>query len=722
MARILVTGGAGYVGSHTVDRLLSEGREVVVIDNLSTGHIEVMQLFSRLYGSQFHHENVDLCDAEAVQRVFDRHAPVGIIDFAAKSLVGESQTEPRMYFETNVIGFRNLVQAGEGVPIVKSTTAATYGDPKPEDLPLSESYQDRVVEEGRFSESQLMPAAVSFETVLEWYDGEVTGDLAHLGLTDWDRRKLTIPTNVYGITKLMDEIILEKSWLHSETSYTALRYFNVAGASQSGLIGEDHTPESHLIPIAYQAALGQREAVTVFGSDYQTDDGTAIRDYVSVLELAEAHVSCLDRMGSAPGAYIYNLGTRSGFSVREIVNMAIDLSGKPIPIVEGERRAGDPERLVADSSKVAEEIGWTSRATLAETMSLAWNWHRLNPNGYRTVQEERYNPFWRRWITFSASRASRPWEGDVESPVNGSSVPNYEPTCYLCPGNVRTSGMVNPDYVQPYVFPNDFPAIRADAYVPTPAEGSYDVRSSVGVCEVIVYSPDHSGRVSIMTSTAVRAVVDTWIDVYDRLKMRPEIEYVLIFENRGAVMGNSQLHPHGQVYAYGSIPDLMVAGQVEAFASGDFVEAAVSAELSDGRRIIHEDVSFCAFVPYAAWLPYDVTIVPKRRIGSLSESTVEEREHLAMVLKRVLAGMDILFASPYQYSLALIQAPTAGEGIVENFHMQIHLSSLLRAPNVRKHVVGTDIFGRSVNPSDPNVSAAEIRRAIARAESEGKAL
>ena len=204
--------------------------------------------------------------------------------------------------------------------------------------------------------------------------------------------------------------------------------------------------------------------------------------------------------------------------------------------------------------------------------------------------------------------------------------------------------------------------------------------------------------------------------------MRPEIEYVLIFENRGAVMGNSQLHPHGQVYAYGSIPDLMVAGQVEAFASGDFVEAAVSAELSDGRRIIHEDVSFCAFVPYAAWLPYDVTIVPKRRIGSLSESTVEEREHLAMVLKRVLAGMDILFASPYQYSLALIQAPTAGEGIVENFHMQIHLSSLLRAPNVRKHVVGTDIFGRSVNPSDPNVSAAEIRRAIARAESEGKAL
>lgn len=717
MSTTLVTGGAGYVGSHTVERLLDLGRRVVVLDDLSTGHIEVVRLFERLYGPErFAFEQIDLCDADAVARVFEAHVPAGVIDFAAKSLVGESQSEPRAYFDTNVVGFRNLAQAAGVVPIVKSTTAATYGDPEPDDLPLREDYQDRVVDECRFEASQLMPAAVSFDALLSWYDDEVAAAGGHLALTDRDRRKLMLPTNVYGITKLMDELILEKRWRESGGPFTALRYFNVAGASESALIGEDHDPETHLIPIAFQAALGLRDAVTIFGTDYATPDGTAIRDYVSVRELADAHVACLDRMVDSPGGYTYNLGTREGFSVREIIDTASSVSGRPVPYVEGDRRSGDPERLIADAGRVAAEVGWTAKASLEETMSRAWRWHRYNPGGFRAIQEERYNPFWGRWITVAATRASRPWSGETESGARVPEAPTYDPACYLCPGNRRTSGIENPVYPHTYAFPNDFPAMTVETYAPEPPGGSYAARPATGTCEVIVYSPDHSQRLATMSVEDIAQVVEAWIEVYDRLGARPEIDYVMIFENRGGVMGNSQLHPHGQVYAYGAIPDLMVLGQVDAFEHGDFVDDALRVEREDGRRVLLETDAFCAFVPFAAWLPYDVTIVPKRAIRSLSETTDAERRELAGLLKRLLGGLDALFGQPYQYSMALIQAPTDGRD--RPFHAQIHISSLLRGPSVRKHIVGTDIFGRSVNPSDPNVSAAEIRRAIARANGE----
>jgi UDP-glucose 4-epimerase len=653
MKTVLVTGGAGYVGSHTVGRLLSAGRRVVVLDDLSTGHIEVVQLFGRLYDSeQFCFENVDLCDADAVYEVFDRQRPDGVIDFAAKSLVGESQVEPRLYFDTNVVGFRNLVAAAKGIPIVKSTTAATYGDPRPEDLPLAESFQDVVVAEGRFDRSQLMPASVNFETLLQWYADEISDGTRHLALTENDRKKLMIPTNVYGITKLIDEIILEKGWNETSTAYTALRYFNVAGASESALIGEDHTPESHLIPIAYQAALGQRDGVTIFGADYATDDGTAIRDYVSVLELAEAHVACLDRMVDGPGAYTYNLGTRTGFSVREIIDTAREVSGVEIPETAGPRRQGDPERLIADVTKVRTEIGWTSSSTLKETMSKAWRWHRLNPNGYRPIQEERYNPFWRRWITFAAARGARPWDGHIEVADEAQAASAYDASCYLCPGNTRTSGQVNPKYSGTFVFPNDFPSMMSETHDPTPEGGSYRTRPSTGICEVIVYNPNHSQRMATMSTEDIRGIVESWVEVYDRLGSQQGIEYVLIFENRGDIMGNSQLHPHGQAYAYGSIPDLMVSGQLESFADGDFVAEALASELDDGRRIVYEDDSFCAFVPFAAWLPYDVILAPRRRLSSLSDATLSEKDDLAVALKQILSGLDSLFGSPYQYSLA----------------------------------------------------------------------
>jgi UDPglucose--hexose-1-phosphate uridylyltransferase len=209
----------------------------------------------------------------------------------------------------------------------------------------------------------------------------------------------------------------------------------------------------------------------------------------------------------------------------------------------------------------------------------------------------------------------------------------------------------------------------------------------------------------------VAQVVDAWAESYARLGRRPDVAYVLIFENRGAIMGNSQLHPHGQVYAYGSIPDLMLEGQLRSFERSDFVAEAAAFECEDGRRIVGRTAAWIAFVPFAAAFPYDVTVVPLSPVASLLETGTEERRELAGLLKDVLTGLDRLFGAPYPYSLALIQAPTDGKE--RRFHMQLHLTSLLRGPGLRKHVVGADIYGRTVNPSDPNLTAAEIRRAIA---------
>ncbi|SFU51778.1 UDP-glucose 4-epimerase GalE [Alicyclobacillus macrosporangiidus] len=329
---VLVTGGAGYIGMHTVAELVAHGEPVVVVDDLSTGHWP-----AGLFDVPFY--SLDIQDGEAVGTVMARHGVDAVVHFAAKSLVGESVRDPLLYYERNVAATAQLLRAmvRQGVRrMVFSSTAAVYGHPGR--VPIQED----------------------------------------------DPKQ---PVNPYGETKLAIERMLRWGGDAYGISAISLRYFNAAGAHPELPIGEDHRPETHLIPILMQVALGQREAVTIFGSDYDTPDGTCVRDYIHVMDLASAHRLALERLRRVDaGVEVYNLGTGSGHSVLEVVRVARSVTGHPIPVAFGPRRAGDPAVLVASPARAQAVLGWRPRYTGMEDMvSTAWRWHKSHPEGFGTA-------------------------------------------------------------------------------------------------------------------------------------------------------------------------------------------------------------------------------------------------------------------------------------------------------------------------------------------------
>ncbi|WPC39356.1 UDP-glucose 4-epimerase GalE [Clostridium sp. JS66] len=324
---ILVCGGAGYIGSHMVAYLLENGHEVVILDNLQTGHKDSL-LGGKLYIG-------DLKDNEILDKVFTENKIDAVIDFAANSLVGESVENPLKYFDNNIGSTIKLLEAMNKHNIkyiVFSSTAATYGEP--ENIPILE--QDKTFPTNPYGESKL-----AVEKILKWCD------------------------KAYGI------------------KYTALRYFNACGAHINGKIGEDHKPESHLIPIILQAALGKREKIMIFGDDYNTEDGTCVRDYVHVSDLASAHLLALKRLKNGGESKIYNLGNGKGFSVKEVVDVARKVTGINIKAEITARRAGDPATLIASSEKAIKELDWEPKFNSLETIiETAWKWHKNHLNGY----------------------------------------------------------------------------------------------------------------------------------------------------------------------------------------------------------------------------------------------------------------------------------------------------------------------------------------------------
>ncbi len=329
---IAVCGGAGYIGSHTVAELLARGEEVIVVDNLQKGHKEAVLEGATLYVG-------DLRDDAFLDRVFTENQIDAVIDFAAESLVGESVTEPFKYYDNNVYGTLCLLKKMHQYnvrKIVFSSTAATYGEP--ENIPIQEDDK-------------------------------------------------TIPTNPYGETKLAVEKMLKWADNAYGIKHVVLRYFNAAGAHIEGRIGEDHAPETHLIPIILQVALGKRDKIMVFGEDYATEDGTCIRDYIHVTDLAEAHILAVDKLRQDGSSEVYNLGNGKGFSVKEVIDIARKVTGKEIPAEIAPRRAGDPAVLVASSERIIRELGWSPRYnSLDQIVESAWNWHKNHPNGYESKE------------------------------------------------------------------------------------------------------------------------------------------------------------------------------------------------------------------------------------------------------------------------------------------------------------------------------------------------
>lgn len=324
---ILVTGGAGYIGSHTVAELLDQGEEVVVLDNLQKGHRKAVLGGKFLQG--------DLRDEAFLRQVFTENQIEAVVHFAADSLVGESVSDPLKYYNNNMVSTLRLLTAMKEYSVKKivfSSTAATYGEP--ENIPILET----------------------------------------------DR---TLPTNPYGETKLSVEKALKWADRAYGMRYVSLRYFNAAGAHPSGKIGEDHSPESHLIPIVLQAALGKREAIQIFGEDYPTPDGTCVRDYIHVTDLAQAHVLALKKLRAGGESQVYNLGNGKGFSVKEVVELAREVTGLPIKAVMADRRPGDPAVLVASSERVQHELNWQPKYNNLQTiLETAWQWHKSHPDGY----------------------------------------------------------------------------------------------------------------------------------------------------------------------------------------------------------------------------------------------------------------------------------------------------------------------------------------------------
>ena len=329
--RLLVLGGAGYIGSHTAVELLDRGHEVVIADNLITGYKQAVPKEAVFYQG-------DIRDYNFLNNLFKTEKIDAVIHFAAFSLVGESVTNPLKYYENNLYGTKVLLQAmidNNVDKIVFSSTAATYGEP--ENIPILES----------------------------------------------DR---TCPTNPYGETKLAMEKMMKWSANAYQLRYVSLRYFNACGAHKSGKLGEAHNPESHLIPLVLQVPNGKRESVSIYGTDYDTPDGTCIRDYIHVTDLAEAHILAVEYLMNGGESNVFNLGNGVGYSVREVIETARKVTGHPSPAVEIPRRAGDPARLVASGEKAKTVLGWEPKITsLEDIIRSAWVWHSTHPNGYNEI-------------------------------------------------------------------------------------------------------------------------------------------------------------------------------------------------------------------------------------------------------------------------------------------------------------------------------------------------
>jgi UDP-glucose 4-epimerase len=379
---ILVTGGAGYIGSITVNELIKTGFDVVVLDSLENGHKEAVNQKAAL-------EIVDLKDKAATDAVFKKYKITAVIDFAAYLAVGESMDNPVKYLTNNVINFINLLDvmvANDCKFIIKSSTASAYGDPQNEsDFPLKEEYTENISPDhsGLLSgkwDGKGMAQDEFFDKIIEFYNKNTDKKLR---FSKDEMTKLKIPVSIYGLTKLIDELILNKYNKMFGIDSVVLRYFNVCGADPSGLIGEDKPSPTNLMSVTVLKACGKIPELKVFGNDYPTKDGTGVRDYIHVNDLAIGHVKALQYLLRSKSSNIFNLGTGIGYTVLEVIAAVEKAASKTIEYKIVERRTGDPVKSFADPSRANILLGWKTQYSLDDMARTAWNWHSSHPNGYK---------------------------------------------------------------------------------------------------------------------------------------------------------------------------------------------------------------------------------------------------------------------------------------------------------------------------------------------------
>jgi UDP-glucose-4-epimerase GalE/galactose-1-phosphate uridylyltransferase (family 1) len=673
--RVLVTGGAGYIGSVAAARLLEAGHQVTVLDDLSTGHADAVP-----EGAELIH--APITDANSVLSAghFD-----GVMHFAAKSLVGESVNVPERYWATNVSGTLALLEAmrinGVG-RLVFSSTAAVYGE----------------------------PSAVP-----------ITVDAA------------TAPNNPYGSSKLAVDLMISSFARAYGLAAVSLRYFNVAGAY--GTYGERHGVETHLIPIALQVAAGDRDVLDVFGTDYPTPDGSAVRDYIHVLDIADAHLLALG--AARPGEHlIYNLGTGVGTSVLEMADVIRQITGHPLPTVDRGRRSGDPAVLIADGELARAELGWQPTRTLNDMVADAWEFAHSRsplsptrtvlsdgrellyfddePGRRHTVRDERdltalvstseirWDAIAREWTVVAGHRQARTFKPPTSD-------------CPLCPSREGWQTEIPEDAYDVVVFENRFPSLGQSAAESVTRREELPFRSGPGVgrCEVVVFTDDHTSSFASLTPKRVGTIIDAWVHRTAELRALPGVEYVYCFENRGDEIGVTLAHPHGQIYAYPFLPT-RIARSAQTLV--DHVEAGggclqcqlLADELSDGRRIVVTGRSWVGYVPFAARWPFELCLAPRRHVGSLPDLNADERTELAAIYCDVLARFDRLFDTPAPYIAGWEQAP--GGPLGEAWHLSVDIFTIRRASGKLKYLAGSESgAGVWINDIAPETAAARLR-------------
>ncbi len=669
--RLLVTGGAGYIGSVVSKLLLEDGHEVTVLDDLSTGHRDAVPP-----GARFVHASIT--EAEGVLA----EAPVdAVMHFAAKSLVAESVQQPQRYWRNNVAGTLALLEAMRrtDVPIlVFSSTAAVYG------------------------EAAEMP---------------ITTEAA------------PNPTNPYGASKLAVDLMLDTFASAHGLAAVSLRYFNVAGAY--GPYGERHTNETHLIPIALQVAAGTRDALEIYGTDYPTADGSAIRDYIHVRDLADAHL--LAMRAAQPGRHaVYNLGTGTGTSVLQVADAVRKVTGVELPTAERARRPGDPAVLVADGSLASAELGWRPRFGLDEMIADAWTLVAPRPS----AQPTRVRLSDGRELLYFDDDGPRPHPGvdsrRLQAPVATSQI-RWDPMqrehaviaghrqqrtfrpptaeCPLCPSTAEHASEVPDQSYDVVVFENRFAALSEQAHAPTLTE-PFAAAPATGRCEVVLFTDQHNKDFSSLTPGRAKTIVDAWAHRTAELRTLPTVKYVYCFENRGDEIGVTLAHPHGQIYAYPFVPpraDRAVQSlRAHADRTGRCLQCDVlDAEIAAAERIVVAAEHWVAYVPFAARWPYELRLVARRHVAGLPELAAPERDELAVVYLDVLQRLDALFETPTPYIAGWEQSPADAEDV---WHLSADLFTLRRAPDKLKYLAGSESgAGVWINDISPEVAARTLR-------------